>query len=232
MIDFIRRIIDGQELQLQYAKYENVFFRVEYSYYIFIFLKKENQLIDLTEEWVNLYMSLKDSDDYREDMDKNTYCIVLKEVSEKSYYSEDFENGQLLIKSICLIENNPYYFKKNVLLYTPKMLEFASSIKDDFDSVCRKEIAPDSFERFKIERKKEYKYEFLTKLYIKIPFLKYDSYYFDGGVNYLPVEKIVEIEMSRKMNDFSRTSELLEKLSTVLQEDDEKLFDYLDNLQI
>lgn len=134
----------------------------KFEYFVIVLLDDLNNVLE--EKQLNYLQLLKESIHDKE-VDKNsTLLICLK--------SESLPLEMDIYKKILAIEEDPYYFRKLVLPYTPQQLELLQAI-DDYDSIVKD---PDAFDVFRNECKAKNLtnslYEIVSQLYIKLPFFK------------------------------------------------------------
>ena len=189
MREFIKSLFENRKIiNLDYSGYVTLFVKEKYhTYYLFFFLTNENALLELKNNAGELYQTIKNNKDlYEVDMDKNTTCIYCLKVEDKKYYETEV-TGTIsdLSKKICLVEEDLNYFKKNVLLYTESMNEFANENVGKFDVLCQEQITESNFQAYKKSNINNFQYDFLLNLFIKLPFLNFQKYQlkskFDSG---------------------------------------------------
>lgn len=130
-----------------------------------------NDLNELIEhDFNNIYSYIKNSEYYNNYMDKNTSLIILLE----------FDNfNSMLNKCIFDIEENKYNFKKYVITYSKNQLKELQEI-DKLDGSILENIneviySIEDFTDFKLNPTEDSLYSLISKLYIKLPFLKLNS---------------------------------------------------------
>jgi len=144
------------------------------EYYIVILLSDINvkQLYHLIKGdfFSRCFNSIKSSKNiYEKEVDKNSSMLICYEVS-----SNNVENKELLQRVIYEIEEDPYFFKKNVLSYSTEQVNAIKKIIDEQQIILslEKQLSNiDNFRKFKANPAAVVDYEFLTKLFIKLPFL-------------------------------------------------------------
>lgn len=180
MREFIKSLFDKEKIiNLNYSLYDTLFIKEKYhTYYLFFFLTDDNSLLELKNNASELYHIIKDNKDiYEVDMDKNITCIYCLKVDNNEYYETE-ETGTIseLSKKICVVEEDLDYFKKNVLLYTESMDEFANTNIGKFEVLCQEQITESKFQEYKKSNVDNYQYDFLLNLFIKLPFLNFHKY--------------------------------------------------------
>ncbi|MDU2242416.1 MAG: ABC-three component system middle component 1 [Paenibacillus sp.] len=141
------------------------------SYYLAIFMD-ENSLNDTTVDLLNSYFDeIKQLEEgYHPEMDKNLSLILCLR-------RENLISDLDLNRMIFQIEENPYFFKKYVLVYEDSQVElFNKKLKDYSDpttmgyiySVLNNE---NLFQEHKKDPSMDSEYSFVSKLFIKLPFL-------------------------------------------------------------
>lgn len=140
------------------------------EYFIVINLKDPtaNNLDKLIEDGFNsIYSYIKSSEDYDTYMEKNTSLIILLETTERD---SNFN------RKIFDIEENKYNFKKYVITYTKSQLEKLQELYRQGDDLLKKTnkiiYDTDEFTGFKSNPLENSLYNIVSKLYIKLPFLK------------------------------------------------------------
>lgn len=219
MKEFIAELFDN-EIPFHYSNYDTYFVKEKFNtYYLFFFLKEENQLIELKEQTGELYQAIKRSRDvYEEDMDKNTTCIYCLCVEDDIYYQTE-STGTIseLSKKICLVEEDLEYFKKNVLIYTQDMKRYADENIGQFETLCNEMITDENFRAFRELNKQNYQYDFLVNLFIKLPFLNFQNYQIKKSAEYQTLENLIGEECKSReidLDDIKKDIDLLEKFNT------------------
>lgn len=233
MREFIESIFDREkQIKLKYQDYDTLFVREKYNtFYIFFFLNNENELLELKDNTGELYKTIKNSKDiYKVDMDKNVTCIYCLCVEcEKYYETETTGTISELSKKICLVEEDLNYFKKNVLLYTDAMNEFAGENIGKFDSLCQERITENNFQAYKKFNKENYQYDFLINLFVKLPFLNFEKYQINNKEEYRSVSSLIAEECNKSNINIEHISNEMVQLEEVI--DDEKMLKvWLDGL--
>lgn len=140
------------------------------EYFIVINLKNPtisnlNKLIEY--DFNSIYSYVKSIKDYKAYMEKNTSLVVLLETTERD---SNFN------RKVFDIEENKYNFKKYVITYTQDQLEQLQDIDSQEGDLLKKtnEIIydKDEFIEFKSNPMEDSLYNIVSKLYIKLPFLK------------------------------------------------------------
>lgn len=127
---------------------------------------------------------------YINTMDKNLTMLVLIEGNESEY-----SNHKTLILDI---EEDPYFFKKNVISYSVEEVEKFNLIKLDSITSTVNEMANNISEFEKYKHQENSIYEFCTKLLIKIPFLKHNN----ERQDIINLERKIELNLlSNEVND-------------------------------
>lgn len=134
----------------------------KFEYFIIV---EVDSLDDIVKEKQLKYLNILKENIKDKEVDKNsTLLICLK--------SELLPLESNIYRRILEIEEDPYYFRKLVLPYTLKQLELIEGISD-FGKIIKNPLL---FDEFKIACKNkdlsESKYEIISQLYIKLPFLK------------------------------------------------------------
>lgn len=132
-----------------------------------------NKLIEL--DFNNIYSYIKNSEYYNNYMDKNTSLIILLEFDNFN----SMLNNSILNKCIFDIEENKYNFKKYVITYSKNQLKELQKI-DKLDGSLLENIneviySIEDFTDFKSNPTEESLYSLISKLYIKLPFLRLNS---------------------------------------------------------
>lgn len=222
----------NDKIEFSYKKYDTLFIKEKYHmFYLFFFLKDESEMIKLKVDTGDLYKAIKNSKDiYEIDMDKNTTCIYCLEVDDKEYYKTE-ETGAIsgLSKKICLVEEDLNFFKKNVFIYTDNMKKFANNYIGGFDALCRKMITDENFQLYKKSHIKNYEYDLLINLFIKLPFLNFKKYQLSGQEQYKSVNNFINEEFSENNIDKYYINEEMKILEEKMNDED-RLYDWLDEL--
>ncbi|HDR8488137.1 TPA: hypothetical protein QC445_005022 [Bacillus cereus] len=149
------------------------------NYYLVIFLKDSISREIIDREFVYFLPYIKKQPFYTSDMDKNFSLLVCLNV-------ENEELNEELQKEIFEIEEDPYDFKKYVLVYTSNEIkhlkEELNSAKHKFPIVFNgvspiiNQILMDT-NRFSTFKNKEgdHAYNLITNIFIKLPIFKIDS---------------------------------------------------------
>ena len=226
MKEFITKLIENEGMSLidfKFSDYNTCFAKGKFNtYYMFFFLEREQQLLELRERSSDLYSAIKENKpNYEENMDKNTTCIYCLCVDDTTYYETE-STGTIsgLSKKICQVEEDLSYFKKNVLLYTDAMKQYANENVGQFDNLCNELITEEQFQEFRTSNKSNYQYDFLVNLFINLPFLNFQKYQTKNQTQYQSLKSLIEKEcesrnidlkeMQKDMNYLENT--LLEKL--------------------
>jgi hypothetical protein len=233
MREFIKSIFNEEnKISFSYENYDTLFVKEKYNmFYLFFFVMDEEELLKLKKESGKLYKKIKSSKDiYEIDMDKNVTCIYCLGVDKKEYYDTE-KTGTIsnLSKNICLVEEDLNFFKKNVLLYTDDMDKFASDNVGKFDRLCEEIITESNFQNYKKSNYKNYQYDFLINLFIKLPFLNFQKYQLNKNEEYKSVSSFID----EKCNDATIDKENIAENMKLLEEkisDEKKLYEWLDEL--
>lgn len=233
MKKFIESICNqNDKIEFSYKKYDTLFIKEKYHmFYLFFFLKDESEIIKLKEETGEVFKAIKNSKDiYEIDMDKNTTCIYCLKIDDKEYYKTE-ETGVIsgLSKKICLVEEDLNFFKKNVFIYTDNMKKFADKYIGGFDGLCRKMITEENFQLYKKSHIKNYEYDLLINLFIKLPFLNFKKYQLSGQEEYKSVNSFINEEFNEKNIDKYNINEEMKILEEKINDED-RLYDWLDQL--
>lgn len=161
---------------------------MDYKQYYFLVeldINEANNLVRLSDSLIfNLYKIMcLDEDNYEKEMDKNTSILII--------LNEDkIKDKELMEKFINQWEEDPYYFRKYIFTYTDK--DFIL-LKENLDESYGKNTVntlnnivkdADEFKKFK-NKDNESIYKIVSKLFIKIPFLKIPE---------IDTEKLIELE--------------------------------------
>lgn len=218
MKEFIIALFD-KEIPFSYSNLNTYFVKEKFNtYYLFFFLESENQLLELKGQSAKLYQAIKQSGEvYEEDMDKNTTCIYCLCVDDDMYYQAE-STGTIseLNKKICLVEEDLDYFKKNVLIYTDKMKQYASENVGQFETMCNEIITEESFQAFRLSNKGNYQYEFLINLFIKLPCLNFQKYQIKKPIDFQSLKGLIKKECANAgidLGDIRKDIERLEKFN-------------------
>lgn len=165
----LKSYIDKIDLYIPDEKQRNI------EYFVVVSLRNP-KLKDLEElikkDFNRIFTDIKSSDYYNSYMDKNISLIVLLQLdsSENNITNSDFS------KKIFDIEENKYNFKKYVLTYDKSQVKnLEERIKDSeciLDTINKIVYNTEEFTTFKYSPDKSSIYSLVSKLYIKLPFLK------------------------------------------------------------
>lgn len=230
--EFIEKLfMDSQKIPITYNNYDVLFVKEKFhTFYLFFFLEGEENIITLRNKAGELYQTIKENKSYEIHMDKNTTCIYFLKVDKEEYYNTE-STGTIcdLSKKICLVEEDLSYFKKNVLLYTDEMDEFAKDKVGMFKELCAEYINDVNFIEYKKEPKENYQYDFLMNLFIKIPFLTFKNYQIDSQREYLSVDQLIKTACEKSNINSDKVMNMMDELEQKLS-DETQLFEWLDQL--
>lgn len=147
----------------------------------------------MSADFNNIYSYIKNSQYYNNYMDKNTSLIILLEFDDLDYIS----NNPILNKYIFDIEEDKYNFKKYVITYSKKQLDELHKI-DKLEGSLMENIneiiySRDKFTNFKQNPTEDSLYNLISKLYIKLPFLKLNPK--EGRISSLKGQIKMELEI-------------------------------------
>lgn len=193
MINLLKKIFRDNNFKIhegiekEFTTIENGFLGVleegkngRYNYYLVVeinsisdFRVKDNNPVS----YRRLFEYIRSLDIYNPYFEKNLSLLVVWEVSNLDISELDETEGQPLRRYISDIEENPYFFKKQVLFYNKKELElFAEKfnvIEDKFTSFLALQLSNEiSFTNFKKNNYIPTYYTLLARLFIKISFLR------------------------------------------------------------
>lgn len=223
--------MEGQEIHFTYDNYNTLFVMEKFhTFYLFFFLESDEELISLRNKAGEIYQTIKRNKSYEINMDKNTTCIYCLKVSKEEYYNTE-ATGTIcdLSKKICLVEEDLSYFKKNVLLYTEEMEEFAKDNVGMFKEICAEYINDVNFKKYKKAQKENYKYDLVMNLFIKLPFLKFKNYQIDSQRDYSSVDKLIKKACEVNKINYDKTVKIMDELEQKLT-DETQLFEWLDQM--
>lgn len=228
MKEFITKLMENEKMSLidfKYSDYDTCFAKGKFNtYYLFFFLEEEQQLLELRGQSSELYSAIKKNKScYEENMDKNTTCIYCLCVDDAAYYETE-STGTIsdLSKKICLVEEDLNYFKKNVLLYTSDMKQYANDNVGLFDSLCNEMITEEKFQEFRQSTKSNYQYDFLVNLFIKLPFLNFQKYQTKNQTQYQSLKSLIQKECESRNIDLNEIEEDMDYLENTWLVDLEK----------
>ena len=233
MKEFIKALFnEKKQIPFQYKDYDIAFYAEKFhSFYLMFFLRTEKELMDLWKDTAEVFRQLKNSREiYSTDMDKNTMCIYCLEVSEEDYYQAG-ATGTIseLSKKVGRIEEDLDYFAKHVFLYTQNMDLFSEKHVGEFDALCRKYIVDEEFDKYKKNSRASYEYDFLVNLFVKFPFLSFETYQMRNDIEYRTIESFVQQKIEKKAVDLSSVREEIRQLEDIIG-DEAKFFGWLDTL--
>lgn len=148
--------------------------------------------------------------------EKNTSLLVLLEVNQ---ISED------ILNTIIEIENDPFYFKKYVLAYTPKSSKetIGKFSPENFSPML---MQPQNFKALKDEVEVSDPYHLLYSIAHKLPFLMTDVQVQDTSLlsnQYIPSEEMLDAFNWMQSIDFDTedfTTEVLNKFENLISTED------------
>ncbi|WP_202709467.1 ABC-three component system middle component 1 [Sporosalibacterium faouarense] len=148
------------------------------NFHMIIFLKDTDmlKLKNIKKEMIYYFKKAENRLNYAYDIEKNTSLMVCVEVDS---LKENFKNNENTRKLIYDVEEDPYMFKKNVLLYTDKQVERFSNKFNKSNTLIKEKLYSiinnnDMFKEFKKNPYKSTSYSLVSSLFIKIPFLRYE----------------------------------------------------------
>lgn len=103
------------------------------------------------------------------------------------------------------------------------------SLGRGFDALCRKYIVDEEFDKYKKNVRDSYEYDFLINLFVKFPFLSFETYQMKNNREYQTVESFVQQKIEKKAVDISTVREEIGQLEEVIGSEAE-FFDWLDAL--
>jgi len=152
----------------------------KYNYYLVVeiedigeFRTKDNNPIS----YRKLYEYVQNLEIYNSHVDKNLSLLVLWKVENLDISILDKAQNLPLRRYISDIEENPYFFKKQVLFYIEsELIQFKDHFKHRSDNFTRR-LATELNKKTQFDRLKKNNYEptfytLLTRMFIKISFLK------------------------------------------------------------
>ena len=151
----------------------------------------------ISDDFNNIYSYIKNSQYYNNYIDKNTSLIILLEFDDLDCIS----NNPILNKYIFDIEEDKYNFKKYVITYSKKQLnelyqidKLEGSLMENINEII---YSRDNFTSFKQNPTEDSLYNLVSKLYIKLPFLKLNPK--EGQISSLKGQ--IKMELGRKGHD-------------------------------
>jgi len=140
---------------------------VKSNYYLFLFINSISELNLVLDNQAKYFYLLKEFFNELQQVDKNTSMIIFLPTTEVNYES-------------MLLEEDPYYFKKYILPYTPEQFnrfskEYSNQLEDSRVKNILDQIISDVdlFDEFKSNPADESVFNFVSKLFVKIPVLKF-----------------------------------------------------------
>ena len=141
-----------------------LFYKEEIDNY-YIIVDKESITSEEVENFENimneLFTTIKEDDSTNESFDKNTTLIMCL-------------NGKIDNSIINNLEENPYIFKKNTITYNNTEIDLLNELLSSsysYENLILTLNNEEIFERYKITE--DIGYKLLVKLFIKLPFLKF-----------------------------------------------------------
>lgn len=212
MKDFMIKLFknEGMKIFEKYVcdKYDTVYVKepIEEAYYLNVFITKEDDILKFKDNYELFYDAIKsiDKQEYEPAMDKNTSCIIYYCVSNEKYKEFKVENKiSNLEKIVCDIEEDLYYFKKNVFVYSEDQLNYIKDIKiKNFNEICNDFISKrENFDKYKKENINFFEYDLIMNMFIKFPFLNYTKYFKTNEKSLKTIDEYTKIELFN--NNFS-----------------------------
>jgi len=192
MIDLLQEIFQDNQFEIHkgieehFALIENGFFSLlesnksKYNYYLVVKVKdigafrtKDNNPIS----YRKLFEYVQSLEVYNSHVDKNLSLLVVWEVESLNISDLDKAQKLPLRRYISDIEENPYFFKKQVLFYTKsESIQFRNHFKNRSGNFTKR-LAAELNKKIEFEglKKDNYKptfYTLLVRMFIKISFLK------------------------------------------------------------
>lgn len=174
------------------------------NYYLLLFVDSVSELKVILKKQARYFFLLKEFFSDLREVDKNTSMIIFLRTMEVNYES-------------LLLEEDPFYFKKYILPYTSKQFEsFSEEYTNQFMELGIKNVLNniisdvDLFEEFKLNPNNESVFNFVSKLFIKIPILK------------LPVG--IDKDVYQLNESIIRSLKENEKLLTIKQKIDSEIY--------
>lgn len=142
--------------------FKNVF---KNNYYLLLFINNVAELKLILDKQARYFFLLKEFFSNLQEVDKNTSMIIFLRTTELNYES-------------LILEEDPYYFKKYILPYTSKQFRsFSEEYSNQFDELGIKNVLDeiisdvDLFDEFKLNPEELSVFNFVSKLFVKIPIL-------------------------------------------------------------
>lgn len=152
------QLIDGSIL------FKNVF---KNNYFLLLFVNSVSELKLILDKQSRYFFLLKEFFSELQEVDKNTSMIIFLRTTELNYES-------------LVLEEDPYYFKKYILPYTSEQFRsFSDEYSNQFDELGIKNVLDDVisdvdlFTEFKSNPEDLSVFNFVSKLFVKIPILKF-----------------------------------------------------------
>jgi len=151
---------------------------IKTAHYLVIFIDDINNLTrnDIRKELTQDFYRIEGSIDTTKEMNKNIYILVCAKALD---LERDIKLNDSIKKAIFDIEEDPYSFKKYVLPYTDKGVKDLQEeiAKDNYsinDTLYRLINNSSEFMKFKKNIYESTAYELAMKLFIKLPYMKFD----------------------------------------------------------
>lgn len=224
-------IKDSEQIGFENSTYEPIFIKEKYNtYYLFMFLNNKQDLITVIPDTIKIADMVKNNQNYQIDMDKNVTCIFCLQVTDEEYYqTQDTNTISKLSKDICDIEEDLNYFKKNVLLYTEDMFKFVNNNNLDFKTLCEQYFTKEKFEEFKKDANKNYEYDLLSNIFIKVPFLNFHQFQTSKDEKkFNTLDSFIELELKENNVDKKYIDDLVVQIEKTDTEED--FYEWLDKL--
>lgn len=137
------------------------------NYYLILFLSDDTKIEEVIKNQSKYFFLLKEFFGEDSEIDKNTSLVIC------------LQSKNIINRSILNVEEDPYYFKKYVLKYTEhELTEFINQYSEDIKEKGIKQVLEEiikdvqQFEDFKKNPDIKSVYNFISKIFIKIPVLK------------------------------------------------------------
>lgn len=230
MEEILINIYQENEFEVIMKKDEYTFLQKKNQSYFFIAKYEEKELEDFftsnkTDKMINELTKFSETN---EDVSKNTSLIIYVKTDDLDVF---FENNK---KIIYKIEEDEYYFRKYVIVYTDESIKEIKNSKNINESILNIVLEPGRMDKFEEKYYEDEEYFFVMQLYIKLSFLIYEK----RDEPFKSIQKRISEDLAKKklLNQYHITYEWLSKKNIILDEaeqgdNDEGEKDFLKKLE-
>jgi len=216
MKEIIKKIFNKEYKKNEKTNEDIVFYEKENKEYFLVaeYLKEEIEKFFESEKTNNLIKFFDERKKEKEDIQKNTSLIIFLKVDNLKQLE-----GRKMKNQIFKIEEDEYFFRKYVIVYTNDSIKNLGKFDFIEDSISEKIKEPGKFEKFQNEEFFSAEYYFLIQLIVKLPFLRFGI---SEGDDFVTIESEVKNQMGTKELDVIEEvlSDDHDSLKNILEEND------------